>query len=187
MQSVITSRANSDRLREVAKRANQLHAEGYHCSETILRAVWPFVMPETSLSDEIIKMIMPLRGGMAATMSSHCGGLTVAVLMIGARFGRVDLQGDGKLAPSIARKYWQIFLDEFETSQCTLLRSGEPGPEAESRCGCIIVRSSVLITSLIDAIEKEQPAIEEIHSWKVDRRNEPCHEQVAPMKSSDEQ
>jgi hypothetical protein len=51
---------------------------------------------------------------------------------------------------------------------------------------CIMVRSSVLITSLIDAIEKEKPAIEEIHSWKVDRHNEPCHEQVPPMKSSDE-
>ncbi len=186
MQSVISSKANNDRLREVAEKTNQLHLEGYHCSETILRGVWPFIMPEKVLTDEIIKMIMPLRGGMAASMSSHCGGLTVGILMIGARYGRVDLQGDGKLATSIARKYWQHFLNEFETSQCTLLRSGDPGPEADTRCGCIMVRSAVLITSLMDAVEKEKPSIEEIHSWKVDRHNEPCHEQVVPMKSSDE-
>jgi hypothetical protein len=124
MQSVISSRANSDRLGEVAKRANQIHNEGYHCSETILRTVWPYIMPDKELSDEIKKMVMPLRGGIAATMSSHCGGLMVPILMIGVRYGRVDLQGDGKLAPSISRKYWQLFLDEFGTSQCTLLRSG---------------------------------------------------------------
>ena len=186
METIITSKAVNDRLKQVAEKTNQLHEEGYHCSETILRGVWPFIMPDKPLTDEITKMIMPLRGGMAASMSSHCGGLTVGILMIGARYGRADLEGDGKLAPSIARKFWQLFLDEFETSQCTLLRSGEPGPEAATRCGCIMVRSAVLVTSLIDAIEKEKPSLEEIRSWKVDRTNEPCHEKVPPMKSSDE-
>ena len=186
MQAKISSEASNERLRLVGEKILNLHSEGYHCSETILRGVWPFILPEEPLTKEIMKMVMPFRGGMAASMSSHCGGLTVGILLIGAVYGREGLEGDGKLAPAIARKYWQLFLDEFETSQCTLLRQGEPGPEAPTRCGCIMVRSAILITSLIDAIEKEKPSIDEIHSWKVDRSNEPCHEKVVPMKSSDE-
>lgn len=186
MEMKINGQAFNDRLKAVAECSKKLHLEGFHCSETILRGVWPFIMPDTPLTDEILKMSMPFRGGMAASMSSHCGGLTVGIMLIGAVFGRKDLDGDGKLAPSISRKYWQLFLDEFKTSQCTLLRQGEPGPEAPTRCGCIMVRSAVLITSLVDTIEKEKPSIDEIYSWKVDRTDEPCHEKVVPMKASDE-
>ncbi len=185
MEARISSEASNYRLQQVGERARDLHLEGYHCSETILRAVWPFVLPEEPLTKEIMKMVMPFRGGMGASMSSHCGGLTVGIMLIGAVFGRDDLEGDGRLAPAISRKYWQLFLDEFKTSQCTLLKQGEAGPEAPTRCGCIMVRSSILITSLIDAIKAENPTLEEIYSWKVDRSKEPCHEKVVPMKTSD--
>ena len=187
VEGPISCIALNDRLKQVHDKTLQVHLEGYHCSETIIRGVWPFVLPDRPLTDDILKMVMPFRGGMAATMSSHCGGLTLGILVIGALYGRASLDGDGKLASAISRKYWQIFLDEFGTTQCTLLRQGEPTPEAPTRCGGIMVRSAVLIVSLIDFIEAQQPSLEEIYAWKVDRSKEPCHEKVVPMKSSDEE
>lgn len=185
MQRQKTDLVINDRLKAVGDRTLEFHIDGYHCSESVLRGVWPFILPDQPLTDEIKKMIMPFRGGMGASMSSHCGGLTVGMMLLGVLYGRPDLEGDGRLAPAIARKYWQMFLDEFGTSQCTLLRQGEPNLEAPTRCGYIMLRSAMLITSLVDYIEQEKPSIEEIYSWEVDRSNEPCHEKVVPMKTSD--
>lgn len=179
-------RFTEEQITEVGQRVLNLHLQKYHCSESLIRAVWSFVLPDEELTNTIIKMIMPLRGGIGASMSSHCGGLTVGFMMIGAVYGRTDLDGDGRLSPALCRRYWKMFLDEFETSNCTLLRSGEAGPEAPTRCGCIMVRSAQLMLKFFNTIAEEKKSLEDIYAFKFDRSKEPCHEQVVPMKSSDE-
>lgn len=124
---------------------------------------------------------MPLRGGMAGTMSSHCGALTSGILLIGALYGRLEPDGDETLAPAIARRYWQMFLDEFGTSHCTTLRQGEAGPEAPTRCGCIMVRASRLLLGWLREVQEHPPTAEEIETWQVDRTEEPCHEKIRPI------
>jgi hypothetical protein len=165
------------------KRVIEIHEQEYHCSESLIRTLWPVILPENELSPSIIKMVMPLRGGMASTMSSHCGGLTIGILLIGAVYGRADIEeGDAKLAPALCRQYWKMFLEDFGTSNCTLLRSGEPGPEAPTRCGCIMVRSVHLLLGLFNKIYNEKPDLDTIYSFKLDRSQEPCHERVIPIK-----
>ena len=173
-------------IEEVGKKVLELHLQKYHCSESLIRAVWPYVLPESELTSRILKIAMPFRGGIGASMSSHCGGLTIGFMLIGAIYGRDDIDGDGRLAPALCRQYWKMFLDEFGTSNCTLLRQGEPGPEAPSRCGCIMVRSAQLMLKFFNKIHEENQPIEDIYSFKLDRSHEPCHEQVVPIKSSDE-
>ena len=124
---------------------------------------------------------MPFRGGMASTMSSHCGALTAGILVIGALYGRLEPDGDPKLAPAIARRYWQTFLDEFGTSHCTTLRQGEPGPEAPTRCGGIIVHSSRMLLQLLQDLQQHPPTPEQLEEWQVDRTKEPCHEKIPPL------
>lgn len=171
-----------DQINEAGKRVLEYHSNEFHCSESLIRTLWPVLLPEEELTTIIKKMVMPLRGGMASTMSSHCGGLTIGLLMIGAMYGREDVKkGDAKLAPSLDRGYWKMFLDEFETSNCTLLRNGKPGPEAPSRCGCIMVRSVHLLLRFLNKIHDEKTSLETIYSFQVDRSQETCHEQVVPL------
>ncbi len=62
--------------------------------------------------EDILRMTMVIHGGIADCLSSHCGGLMIGILMIGLLYGREDLTGDERLAPSIAHRFWQRFLDE---------------------------------------------------------------------------
>jgi hypothetical protein len=179
-------RNDEDLIQKAGDLARDIHLEGYHCTETLIRALWPLLLPNEELTDSILRMTMVLHGGMADSMSSHCGGLTTGILIIGALYGRADIQGDARFAPAIARRYWQAFLDEFETSHCTTLKNGQPSGEAPTRCGCIMVRSARLLVKCLQELDLEHTSKEVVYDWKVNRVNEPCHEQIPPMKSSEE-
>ncbi len=172
-------------IAEAEKMAARLHAEGFHCTETILRTLWAFLLPKKELSRDIARMTEVLHGGIAETMSSHCGALTIGILMIGLIYGRENLNGDDHLASAISRGYWRKMLDEFGTSHCTTLRSDQTlTGEAPTRCGCIIVRAVRLFLAYMKEINNHQISYEEMILWDVDRTNEPCHEKVMPVKSS---
>ena len=143
--------------------------EGYHCTETLIRTFWPLLLPQEELTDRILRMTMVLHGGMADSMSSHCGGLTTGILMVGALYGRSDIKGDARFAPGIARYYWQAFLNEFGTSHCTTLKNQPLTGDAPTRCGCIMVRSARLLVRCIQEIDVENISKDEVYDWKVDR------------------
>lgn len=174
-------------LRDAADIARDLHIAGYHCAETVVRALWPRMLPNEELTDTTLRMTMVLHGGMGDSMGSHCGALTAGMLMIGALYGRTDLNGDARLAPAIARRYWQRFLDEWGTSHCTTLRSNpELTGDAPTRCGCLIVRSVRILQDVLRELEENPVPLEEMYLWRLDRSKEPCHEQIPVMKSSEE-
>ena len=187
MFTIESEKLSQSRMIEVGEKALAYKESGFHCTESLLRAVWPYVLPKEELLDQTKKVMMPFRGGIGATTSSHCGGLTVGIALAGALYGRLQADEDVKLASSIARKYWEVFLQEFGTSNCTLLRREEPGPEAPTICGCIIVRSARLMVAFYDSLKMNMPPLEEIYSWIVDRSQEPCHEHVTPLKMNDEE
>lgn len=180
---------NSDgSKREVGELVREVHHQlGYHCSETLMRVLWPYLLPEEELTDAMLRMTMVLHGGIADSMGSHCGALTVPILLIGAKYGRENMTGDDRYAPSLARGFWQHFLDEFGTSNCTALKQDQPPTgEAPTICGCIMVRSARLLLEYIDEIEKNPPHKEELYAFRLDRSKEPCHEKIKSMKSSTE-
>ncbi len=162
------------------------HNQGYHCSETLIRALWPQLLPQCELSETILKMTSTLHGGMAETMSSHCGGLTVGILLIGALYGRSDAKGDARYDCAIARGYWQLFLDEFKTSHCTTLKKETYTGGAQSRCTYIMIRSAHLFLQFISNLKNNPIDKEELYHWRVDRTIEPCHEQIIPLKPAEE-
>ena len=174
-------------LRDVGDVVREIHGLGYHCSETLVRALWPYLLPDEELTDTILKMTMVLHGGIGDSMGSHCGGMTAPILLIGAKYGREDINGDARYAPAIARGFWQRFVDEFGTTHCTTLKQDRPpGPEAPTRCGCIMVRSARLLLDYLQELEANRPDKEEMYLWRLDRSQEPCHEHTPVMKSSEE-
>lgn len=186
MWKINYEKLSAERIQEAGEKALTYKEGGFHCSESLIRTAWSYLIPDRELNDDVLRVMMPFRGGMAGTTSSHCGGLTVGIAMAGAIYGRLDAEEDYKLAPSVARMYWRLFLDEFKTSNCTLLRREEPGPEAPTICGCIIVRSARLMVAYYDALKIDPPPLEEMYNWTVDRSQEECHERVKPMKNNDE-
>ena len=134
-----------------------------------------YVLGPGELSDLVFRMTMPFRGGMAATKDSHCGGLTIAILLIGALYGRADPTGDDELAPAIAREYWRLFVDEFGTTHCGTLREGDPGPEASTRCGCIMVRSSRMLLKFLREVEQDPPTDERLEEWLANEEVGECY------------
>ena len=174
-------------LREAGDIARDMHVAGYHCAETVVRALWPYLQPDEELTDTILRMTMVLHGGMGDSMGSHCGAMTAGMLLIGAKYGRTDLNGDARLAPAIARRYWQRFLDEWGTTHCTTLRSNpQLTGDAPTRCGCIIVRSVRLLQEVLQELETNPVPLDEMYLWRLDRSKEPCHEHTPVMKSSEE-
>jgi len=173
-------------LRDIRDLVIDLHTAGYHCSETLIRALWPYLLPEKELDETILRMTSTLHGGMAETMSSHCGGLTIGILLIGAKFGRIDVAGDARYDSALARGYWQRFLNEFHTSHCTTLKQEEYKGNTPSRCTYIMVRSAQILLQYLDEMKKNPVDKEELYYWRVDRTKEPCHEQIAPLKPAEE-
>lgn len=178
---------NSDgSLREVGSLVSDLHVAGYHCSEALIRALWQHLLPEKNLDESILKMTATLHGGMAESMSSHCGGLTIGILIIGAVYGRSDANGDARYDAALARGFWQRFLNEFGTSHCSTLKRQEFTDGASSRCTYIMMRSARMLLEYLDELKKNPVQKEELYYWRVDRTKEPCHEQIALLKPAEE-
>lgn len=138
---------------DVGNMALEIHKQGYHCSETIIRSVGSVVLGPSDLTETMLRMVFPLHGGIADTKTSHCGCLTTGILIIGALYGRISPVEDETLAMSAARRYWRLFLDEFGTTHCETLKKGNPGLEASTRCGGIMVRSAQILYTLLQEIE----------------------------------
>jgi C_GCAxxG_C_C family probable redox protein len=173
-------------LREVGELVIDLHAAGYHCSETLIRALWPYLLPDRKLDETILKMTSTLHGGMAESMSSHCGGLTIGILLIGAMYGRIDVNGDARFDSALARGFWQRFLNEFGTSNCTTLKQGNFLGGTPSRCTYIMVRSARILVEYVSEFKQNPVEKADLYHWRVDRTKEPCHEQIFPLKPAEE-
>jgi len=150
---------------DVGGMALEIHKQGYHCSETIIRSVGSVVLDPSDLTETMLRMVFPLHGGIADTKTSHCGCLTTGILIIGALYGRITPVEDETLTMSVARRYWKLFLDEFGTTHCQTLKKGNPGPEAPTRCGGIMVRSAQILYTLLQELQSEPLSDKKKQEW----------------------
>lgn len=173
-------------MKKIREEIIALHNKGYHCSETLVRGLWSYLLPQKALTPTVLRMTATLHGGMAESMSSHCGGLTIGLLLIGALYGRTEVRGDARYDAAIARGFWQRFLNEFGTSNCTSLKD-QPAIDPDiSRCTYIMVRSAQLLLQYLHEFEATPIDKEVLYYWRVDRTKEPCHEQIIPLKPAEE-
>jgi len=136
---------------ETGEAALKIFEKGYHCSEAIARALGVKYIPESDLNDTFYRVTGIYQGGVAGTKQSECGVLTAGMMVIAALYGRSSMDEDESRAVELSQKYWDMFKEEFETSNCTVLREGPAGPEAATRCGTIVVRGARMLADLLDA------------------------------------
>lgn len=125
-----------------------------------MRAVGVYALGESALTDTILRMMTTIHGGLADTKQGHCGALLAGLLIIGALFGRVQADGDDAQAKTVARQYWQRFIEEFGSDHCGTLRStGKVGPEYPSVCGTIMVRAAGILVDLLEEIASQNEGV----------------------------
>ena len=94
--------------------AQQLLAQGYHCSEAVLLAV----CRELGIENELIPRIAsPFAGGMARS-GEVCGAVAGALMCFGIKHGRDDLTQSDDEALRLSRRFLRAFQDEMGNLRC---------------------------------------------------------------------
>ncbi len=133
--------------RELADRAADLLREGYHCSEAVLLAVAPRVVRDWNPA--CARMSTGFAGGIGGSRQEVCGALAGGIMVIGALFGRSDLQDDA-LAQRLCKQFRDRFYEAFETTQCARLR--EDVVESEDglgSCAVLVQRTTMMLLQVL--------------------------------------
>ncbi|MCI5158464.1 MAG: C_GCAxxG_C_C family protein [Candidatus Electrothrix sp. AUS1_2] len=102
---------NLNKREEMADRAVQLFAEGFHCSQAVLCACAELVKDEPP-SPEVVAAMAPFAGGMGST-GRVCGALSGALATIGFTLGKTAPKQDnhqqmGSLSYAMIKKFHEI-------------------------------------------------------------------------------
>ena len=109
----------SKRAQRVGLQAKQYQDQGYHCSEAIILAVAPVMVP--NWHHDCIRLATCFGGGVAGSRLEICGALSGSIMVIGAIFGRSKLQDDTH-ANYLAAQFRRMFEEKYTDTQCGHLR-----------------------------------------------------------------
>lgn len=102
----------------VRNEAGNYYRDGYNCAESVFLAVRPYVAPE--INPEVVKMLTGFGGGIGGA-GCTCGALTGSIMIINLLKGRENNKGDRKPAYQSAKKFHDIFKDNFKSTCCRAL------------------------------------------------------------------
>lgn len=134
----------------IAARAGEYLQQGYHCSEAVVLAVAPTVVPDWHPA--CLRLANGFAGGLGGTQQEMCGALAGGIMVIGALFGRQELKDDA-LAQQLSARLREAFWASFGGSQCAWLRTNvvEP-PGGLGSCSVLVPRATgVLLDVLAEA------------------------------------
>ena len=139
-----------DARRAMALRARDLLEGGYHCSEAVLLAVGPVLVRDWDPA--FLRLANGFAGGLGGSQAEVCGALAGGVMVIGALFGREQLQDD-TLAQRLSRQFRERFHDAFGETQCAPLRNNVVKSEGGlGSCAVVVERATmILLTVLAEA------------------------------------
>ena len=94
--------------------AQQLLAQGYHCSEAVLKAV----CQELGIENELIPRIAGALGGGMAGTGEVCGAVSSALMCISIKHGREEPSQSDDEAYVLARRFLRRFRNEMGSIRC---------------------------------------------------------------------
>ena len=132
----------------IAHEAGEMLNHGYHCSEAVLQAVAPHLVPDWN--PDCARLATPFAGGTGGTQQELCGALSGGMMVIGALLGRVQAGVDDQEAQDLTAAYRRRFREAFGDSQCETLRAtvvhGEGGMGS---CSVLVARATALLLDLL--------------------------------------
>ncbi|MFQ6130666.1 MAG: C-GCAxxG-C-C family protein [Armatimonadota bacterium] len=88
-------------------------------------------------------------GGIALT-EDLCGAVAAAVMLIGARHGRVTLEDSDQECLRLVQEFRARFERELGSLLCRDLKPGPFGPESHRRCAAIVRRATDILLDLLN-------------------------------------
>ena len=102
------------------------------------------------VASQVIRMSSALAGGVGRCRQEMCGALTAGVLIIGALYGRANLEEDDGLALALAERYRSDWLAEFGHTQCEPLLDWCRGPDRSGSCAPMVERAAQILFEVLD-------------------------------------
>ncbi|MEA3376115.1 MAG: C-GCAxxG-C-C family protein [Chloroflexota bacterium] len=111
-------------------------------------AVGEYVLDD--LRRQSVRMATGFAGGLGDTEQELCGALSGGVMIIGALFGRTELEEDDQPAVRLASRYRQRFLEELGTTQCARLRDDVVNVSGGlGSCGALVERAAMILLMVL--------------------------------------
>ncbi len=143
------SKTNSEARRaEIAGEAGAMLNHGYHCSEAVLLATAPHLVPDWD--PKCARLATPFAGGTGGTQQELCGALSGGLMAIGALLGRERAGVNDDEAQNLAAAYRRRFLEAFGETQCeTLRRTTVKGPGGLGSCSVLVAQATALLLEIL--------------------------------------
>lgn len=120
----------------IVSRADELHASGFNCCESVLRALVEGL--NLKVDGEALKVASGFGGGIGRG-GCVCGGLAGAVMAVGLKHGRVNASEPREPSYSRALKMHEEFKKKFGATCCRVIRGGDFGTfEQKKKCAEIV-------------------------------------------------
>ncbi len=135
--------------RALAARAAAYLREGYHCSEAVVLAVAPSVVRDWHPA--CCRTATGFAGGVGGTHQELCGALSGCVMVIGALFGRLEVDDD-TLCQRLVKDLHTRFRDTFGGTQCAWLREHVVDAEGGlGSCEILVERATMILLDVLAA------------------------------------
>ena len=102
------------------------------------------------IEPQVIRMSSALAGGVGRSRQEMCGALPAGVLIIGALYGRANLEEDDGVALALAERYRADWLAEFGHTQCEPLLERCRGPDRSGSCAPMVERVAQILLEILD-------------------------------------
>jgi C_GCAxxG_C_C family probable redox protein len=127
-------------------RANQFRVEGFHCSESVLRAAALAI--GVDLSDEMLRVSTGFRGG-GGGYGDRCGALNSGAMLISYLYGRTKASEDNTCASELTKLLHQRFDDELGATRCSLLNRVYSKQVPDGSCSTVYWAGARLVIKLL--------------------------------------
>ena len=136
-----------EKIARARELAHNYKLQGYHCSESIIRAV-----PEAiglKLSDDVVKAACGFFGGGGGT-GGRCGVIESCLIIISMLYGRLDSETSDQDIRVLSLELMQRFTKHFGTKQCCEIKPKEIANFGEEYgCMRIYEEGAELVTKLL--------------------------------------
>ena len=140
---------------KVEQRAFAYFQSGFHCAESISKAVVELHGKESK--SEVHRFASGFMGGIGGTHEDVCGALTGGIVAIGCLHGRTEPGQDIQVARELAAEFRSRFVEEFGSSNCQVILKGLSERGDGFDCKRLTAVAAGLLSELLMEVQAHSP------------------------------